>query len=481
MAKPVKSQWDFGELFPAQPTVAPRRILSVSELTLQVRRSLEQGFGQVWVTGEVSNLRLQSSGHIYFSLKDAGAQLSCVLFRGEAQADRSVLQDGRKITVNGNLTVYDARGQYQLRVTQIELQGLGALQAAFERLKQTLKEEGLFAQERKRPLPRYARRIGVVTSPDGAAIRDVLHVIRRRNPALEIILAPCRVQGEGAAAEIAFAIQSLNELNEREINRLAVITRKSREGLTFMDVILVTRGGGSLEDLWAFNEEVVARAIFHSVVPVVSAVGHEIDFTISDFAADLRAATPSAAAEIITEGVFSSCQFVAESAGRIGWQARRQLNQKTEWLGQTEQRLARLHARRRLDRWLQRLDDLQASMPRCLNRAVRHHGTAWRNLAERLARLRPGLLLKQRREVFHQAQLRFHEQAQHQLRELRNTLSGLESKLGLLGPEQVLARGYSITFDADTGEVLRAAQETHPGQPLKTRLSSGAVRSRVEK
>src|SRR5512136_1209075 len=214
MTKPAKTQWDFGELFPPEQL---RKVLSVTELTWQIKRLLEQQVGQVWVTGEVTNLRLQGSGHIYFTLKDAGAQLSCVLFRGEVQVDRSLLQDGRKLTVQGELTVYEPRGQYQLRVIKVELQGVGALQVAFERLKQKLKAEGLFAQERKRPLPRYPQRIGLVTSPTGAAIRDVLHVVARRNPALEIILAPCRVQGEGAAEEIAAAIRLLNEFNVAQL------------------------------------------------------------------------------------------------------------------------------------------------------------------------------------------------------------------------------------------------------------------------
>src|SRR6266481_5201124 len=295
MPKNAKSQWDFGELFDPAST---RRIVTVSELTATVRRLLEKEVGQIWVSGEVTNLRAQSSGHIYFTLKDASAQLSCVLFRGETQVDRALLQDGRKVTMQGDVTVYEPRGQYQLRVTAVELQGVGALQAAFEKLKQKLKAEGLFAQERKRPLPRYPQRIGLVTSPTGAALRDVFHVVERRNPALKIILAPCRVQGEGAAAEIAAAIGLLNQFGASQL--------ESGEPRLGMDLILVTRGGGGLEDLWAFNEEVVARAIFESKLPVVSAVGHEIDFTISDFVADVRAATPSAAAEIITEGVFSS-------------------------------------------------------------------------------------------------------------------------------------------------------------------------------
>src|SRR6266571_301890 len=296
MSKPAKSQWDFGELFPTERT---RKVLSVTELTWQIRRLLEEHVRQVWVTGEITNLRVQSSGHSYFTLKDASAQLSCVLFRSETQVDRALLQDGRNAIVQGEVTVYEARGQYQLRVTALELQGVGALQLAFEKLKQKLQAEGLFAPERKRPLPRYPQRLGLVTSPTGAAIRDVLHVIERRQPGLEIVLAPCRVQGQGAAEEIAAAIRLLNDWSAAAAPALPGGLAASQRKL---DLILVTRGGGSLEDLWAFNEEPVARAIFESTTPVISAVGHEIDFTISDFVADARGATPSAAAEIITEG-----------------------------------------------------------------------------------------------------------------------------------------------------------------------------------
>jgi exodeoxyribonuclease VII large subunit len=490
MAKPVKTQWDFGELFPPESTGSSRQVLSVSELTSQVRRLLEKEVGQIWVTGEVTNLRLQSSGHIYFTLKDSSAQLSCVLFRGEMQVDRALLQDGRKVTLGGGLTVYEARGQYQLRVTSVELQGIGALQVAFEKLKQKLKTEGLFAQERKRPLPRYPQRIGLVTSPTGAAIRDVLHVIERRNPGLELILAPCRVQGEGAALEIAAAIKLLNDFTVLESNRRAVAAHEAGvlaevghlppAPASYLDLILVTRGGGSLEDLWAFNEEIVARAIFHSGLPVVSAVGHEIDFTISDFVADVRAATPSAAAEIITEGIFSSCQFVSEVGARIRQLMRRQLDNKIDVLGQTNQRLARLHPRRRFEDWLQRLDDLQGSLARCAKQGARQNRLAWHNLTERLARVRPAFLLKQRREVFHQAESRFRKQTEHRLGELKNKLGSLEGRLRLLGPEQVLARGYSITMNAETGEVLRDAQRAQPGHQLRTRLKTGEVRSRVE-
>jgi exodeoxyribonuclease VII large subunit len=490
MAKPVKTQWDFGELFPPESTAAPRKVYSVSELTSQVRRWLEKEAGRIWVSGEITNLRIQSSGHGYFTLKDSAAQLSCVLFRGETQVDRTILQDGRKVTLGGGLTVYEARGQYQLRVTSAELQGVGALQVAFERLKQKLNAEGLFAQERKRPLPRYPQRIGLVTSPTGAAIRDVLHVIGRRHPGLEIILAPCRVQGEGAGMEIAAAIKLLNICNARHSgqdtpnasSRTAPGTSDSRgPSASWLDLILVTRGGGSLEDLWAFNEETVARAIFHSGLPIVSAVGHEIDFTISDFVADLRAATPSAAAEVITEGVFASCQFVSEAGARIRQLVQRQLESKRQVLTQRGQRLARLHPRRRFEDWLQRLDDLQAGLLRCAKQGVRRHRVAWRNLTDRLSRVRPTLLVKQRREVFQQAELRFREQAQHRLRELKTKAASFEARLRLLGPEQVLARGYSITMNGDTGEVVRQPDAVRAGQVLKTRLKVGELRSRVEK
>jgi exodeoxyribonuclease VII large subunit len=484
----AKSQWDFGELFPTEQT---RKVFSVSEFTGEVKRLLENQIGQVWVSGEITNFRAQSSGHIYFTLKDANAQVSCVLFRGETKVDRALLQDGRKVVVQGDVTVYEARGQYQLVVRAIELQGVGALQAAFEKLKQKLQTEGLFAPERKRPLPKYPQRIGLVTSPTGAAIRDVLHVVERRNPGLEIILAPCRVQGQGAADEIAAAIRLLNDFSrsrgdETQIDKSAIGSRQSAIDQrlltsspteTRLDLILLTRGGGSLEDLWAFNEEAVARAIFESSIPVVSAVGHEIDFTISDFVADVRAATPSAAAEIITEGFFSSVQFVSDAAARIRQLCLGQLENKKFELAQIVRRLARAHPRRRLNDWLQRLDDLQTGLLRCARQGVRDQRATWRNFSGRLSRVRPALRLKQQRDAFQQEKQRLDEQAQHRLRERQNRLATLQARLRLLGPEQVLARGYSITTDATTGKVLRAAAEVQAGQKLRTRLAQGEVTS----
>jgi exodeoxyribonuclease VII large subunit len=448
MSKPAKSQWNFGELFsPAEM----RKVLSVSELTGTVRTLLEKQVGAVWVNGEITNLRTQSSGHIYFTLKDANAQLSCVLFNREKVTQRELLADGQKVLLQGDVTVYEARGQYQLIVRAVELQGIGALQIAFEKLKQQLAAEGLFAPERKRALPKFPARIGLVTSPTGAAIRDVLHVVQRRNPALEIILAPCRVQGDGAAEEIAAAVALLNRYHLTTAQ-----TQRSNDS-TKLDLILVTRGGGSLEDLWAFNEEIVARAIFDSAIPVVSAVGHEIDFTIADFVADLRAATPSAAAEVITEGVFASREFVGDAPDLMRLRVRRRMANEKESFASLAGRLSRLHPRRRLDDSLQRLDNLQSGLLRNLKTAARSRHLVLQNLAGRFLRAKPSLALKMRREKLRQ----------------------LEKRLNSLGPEQVLARGYSITTDAASGKVLRAAATVKAGQKLKTRLAKGEIFSRV--
>jgi exodeoxyribonuclease VII large subunit len=498
MSKKAQSQWDFGELFPTAPT---RRVLTVSELTTTVRRLIEKEIGDVWVTGEVTNLRAQSSGHVYFTLKDGGAQLGCVLFRNEPVGNREFLQDGQKLLLQGGLTVYEPRGQYQLIVHAVEPQGIGALQLAFEKLKRKLQAEGLFAQERKRPLPRYPRRIGLVTSPTGAAIRDVLHVIERRQPSLEIVLAPCRVQGDGAAAEIAAAVRLLNswsasnaEQERAEMERRPPARRDGAENPTRagsetgappahsrqLDLILVTRGGGSLEDLWAFNEEIVARAIFDSALPVVSAVGHEIDFTISDFVADLRAATPSAAAEIITEGPFASRQFLVEAARCLRQMARHHLERDRTQLQQLAQRLVRVHPRRELQELLQHLDELHASMIRAARQGWREHATTWSNLQQRLHRLKPSAIVTQRRQALHDWDRRLRDRVRLERQRHRTALTGLDARLKLLGPDNVLARGYSITTDATTGQVVRAAGEVRPGQRLKTKLKSGQIKSIVE-
>jgi exodeoxyribonuclease VII large subunit len=463
MPPKAKSQWDFGgELFPTQEM---RRVFSVTEVTATVRRLLEERVGTVWVTGEVSNLRAQSSGHIYFSVKDANAQLACVCFRDDARSSRHLLADGRKVVLKGDLTVYEARGQYQLIVTSVELEGVGALQVAFEKLKQKLAAEGLFAPERKRPIPGLIQRLGLVTSPTGAAIRDVLHVIERRNPSLEIIFASCRVQGQGAADEIACGIRWLNEW----------ATRGHR-----LDAILVTRGGGSLEDLWAFNEELLARAIFESKVPVISAVGHEIDFTISDFVADLRAATPSAAAELLTEGMMRGREWIAQALSELGQIVRDRLRSDRENLDWLSGRLARVHPRRVLNERRQHLDDLQTSLVRCTKKDLRRQQLAVLNFAQRLARVKPSRRISLHRQVLAELARRLFEDARHAVRLHQQRVHVADTRLRLLSPQHVLDRGFSITQDAESGKVIRDAQQVRIGQRLKTKLAKGEVTSVVE-
>lgn len=471
MPRASKSQWDFGELFPPEQT---RRVLTVSELTTQVKRLVEQHLGTVWVAGEITNLREQASGHMYFTLKDAATQVACVLFRREQVAHRSLLEDGQKVILQGDVTVYEARGQYQLIVRQLEMQGLGALQAAFEKLKQKLAAEGLFAEERKRPLPKYPQCVGVVTSSSAAALQDVLHVVRRRNPALRLILAPCRVQGAGAAREIAAAIGLLNEWHAAQGEG-----RDVAEGPP-MDAILVTRGGGSLEDLWAFNEEEVVRAIAGSALPVVSAVGHEIDFTISDFVADVRAATPSAAAEILTEGVFAVTSFVRDAPERLREAVRDSVAKLREELRTLLGRMRRAHPRRRLNEAAQRLDDLQASVARSVREGLRHARMQSGHLADRLRRCQPRAAVEAARADLLREKARLVELACHSHRRHADRLKAAVTRLKLLGPEQVLARGYSITTDAATGKVLRAAAEARAGQELRTQLHQGAITTTVQ-
>lgn len=467
MPKPLKSQWEFGELFPPEAT---RKVFSVTEVTLSIKRVIEKEIGEVWVTGEITNLRAQSSGHIYFSIKDGNAQLSCVLFRGEARAARrDLLQDGQKVVLRGGLSVYEARGQYQLIVTEVEFQGAGALQIAFEKLKQKLNAEGLFAAARKRPLPRFPRRLGIATSATGAVLHDVLRVIQRRAPSLEAILTNCRVQGQGAAGEIACAIAWLNEWS-------AAQPRGSG-----LDAILVTRGGGSLEDLWAFNEEIVARAIFHSQLPVISAVGHEIDFTISDFTADFRASTPTAAAEILTEELFRAVEKIIRLRSDLACALQSEISTRMDQLMVARERMMRVHPRRHLQEQAQLLDDLQLALQRCARTGLRFHHARCREGIERLLRVRPSQALAREREALLRMQRLLHERARLQLAQRQTALAALEERLRLLSPVNVLERGYSITFNADTGAVIHAVEEVADGQRLRTRLRSGEIESVANK
>ena len=463
MSREQQSLWDFGGL-PEQGEA--RKVYGVAELNRKAKGLLENQLGTVWVEGQITGLRRQSSGHIYFGIKDEKGQLGCALFRGTDAENRSLIEDGTQVLLQGDVTLFEARGQYQLIVRKVEPLGQGALQVKFEKLKRKLEAEGLFAPGRKRPLPGYPARIGLVTSPTGAAIRDVLHVVLRRNPSLQIVLEPCRVQGETAAAEIARAVRRLNQWSARHSESL--------------DLILLTRGGGSLEDLWAFNEEVLARAVHESALPVVSAVGHEVDFLITDFVADVRAATPSVAGELITEDVFASRGDLTSTAAYMRRLAKGGVESTRRELSRLTHRLGRAHPRRALDDSFQHLDNQLDDLNRLAKQGVVARREHLRLVSQRLLSLRPTTLLARRRDQLGWLQRRLAEVPSRAMGKRAASLEQAASLLELLSPKSVLARGYSITRDAATGAVLRDAKNAKPGQILRTHLHDGEISSTVK-
>ena len=461
----VPSQWDFGELFKGEEQ---KKAYSVSELTARVRKTLESRFESVRVVGEVCDFRARGSGHLYFGLKDGEARLACVLFRGARTVHRAAVDNGVELILEGELTVYEPRGQYQLVVCSVEVSGSGALHLAFERLKKRLAGEGLFSAERKRPIPRCLFRLGVVTSARAAALRDVLQVARRRHPALEVVLCSCRVQGEGAAAEIAAGV--------RQLNRYAAAKSSGKR----LEAVLLTRGGGSLEDLWAFNEEVVVRTIAASRLPVISAVGHEVDFTISDFVADLRAPTPSAAAELLTEGVFSSREFVVDAGKELGRLTWKQLRRRSEVSNHLRHRLSNLHPRRLLNLRRQRLDDFEAVMGRVARARLESGFLVTGQLARQLSIHRPAARLKRERERIRQLTELAAERVRRNYGRRQGELDRLGEALRLLSPLNVLERGYSITRDAESGRLIASIGDVKKGGRVATTLRDGKVISEVK-
>jgi exodeoxyribonuclease VII large subunit len=448
---------------------APRkpRVLSVTEVTKVVRAVLEDGVGDVWVEGEVSNYRKQSSGHRYFTLKDASSQLSCVLFARPGAWRREVpLQDGMQVQVQGRLTVYEARGQYQLNVQTVQAAGAGLLQAKFEALKKKLGAEGLFDAARKRPLPMFPTTIALITSPTGAALRDMLNILSRRAPWLRLIVSPVRVQGEGAAEAIVAALAELNAWAENDLPRA--------------DVIVIGRGGGSAEDLWEFNEEVLARAIVASVIPVVSAVGHEIDFTIADFVADLRAPTPSAAAELIAPDV-------TELSRRLGQWILRMHREVAGFVGRERHRLANLatgtllrEPRAQLDAAAQKVDLASEALARALREQLSRSSQRLADLSATLRHHRPDQHVALRRQQCEALRGRFTESFRYRLETLRQRLTRGTELLRLLSPDATLERGYSITRNAD-GTVVRSVKDPAKGTRLRTRLRDGEIESIVDR
>lgn len=447
-----------------QTTEEGQKIFSVSALTGVIRKLLESRLGEVWVEGEISNLRKQSSGHFYFTLKDVSAQIACVLFAQQARYLHDLqLQDGLEVQLFGLLTVYEPRGQVQLVTRLLQPKGLGSLQAKFEAIKRKLAAEGLFRLERKRPLPRFPHRIGVVTSPTGAAIRDFLHVLARRHPTVEILLHPVRVQGKGAASEIASAVRDFAHPEENGIGRV--------------DVIVVTRGGGSIEDLWAFNEEEVARALFDSPVPVVSAVGHEIDFTIADLVADVRAPTPSAAAEILVTDQEELRSFLRQQATRLVRNVSSAIQLHRERLSFIRRSTLVREPIRILFENQQTLDRLQISATSALQNRMREFRTRISHAYAILQSRRPASALNHIRQTLHHQACRLGEIMPLALQQHRHRLHHLYALLEALSPQATLLRGFTITVKPD-GTLLRHAIEASSCAEIFVRFADGEVRSR---
>jgi exodeoxyribonuclease VII large subunit len=417
------------------------KVLTVTELTRSIRGALETKFRAVWVQGEISNYKLHPSGHQYFTLKDQRTQIACVIWRDTIAPPRQPLVDGSQVQVYGTVTVFETRGQYQLNIQILQPRGVGLLQAKFEALKRKLEAEGLFAAERKRSLPKFPRRIGIVTSPTGAAIRDMVNVLRRRAPWLQILINPVRVQGTGAAQEIAVAIREL---------------ALPSEAFAPLDLIVVTRGGGSIEDLWEFNEEIVARAIFHSAVPIVSAVGHEIDFTISDFVADLRAPTPSAAAELI----------VPDSLD-----LQRRIDGCTRTL--SRQLLSRVREAQ------QRLDHARETLQRCLAHKLDSYKRNLAHVTRALQARSPARELMVRRNRFSDLHRRLVASPARLLENARHRFERIEGILRVLGPDATLRRGYSITMN-ERGKIVRTIAAVRPKMKIRTRVSDGEFSSEIQ-
>jgi exodeoxyribonuclease VII large subunit len=441
------------------PATAPRRIWTVAELVGDVREAVEREYADLWVEGEISNLRSAPSGHIYFTLKDGDAQLPAVLFRRQATLLRFRPEDGLHVLVRGKVSVYEQRGQMQLIAEFMEPVGAGSLQIAFEQLKAKLQAEGLFDADRKKPLPAFPKCIGIVTSPAGAVIRDFLNISSRRHEALNVLLYPAVVQGAAAAIEIKAGIEYFNR------------TRS-------VDAIVIARGGGSLEDLAPFNSELLARAIAASVLPIVSAVGHETDFTIADFAADLRAPTPSAAAELITEAQHKIADYLATLQQRLHRACRYQLIRSRERFSRVQIDTSSASLRDAFGRRQQRLDELRFRMEATWQTKVRIiseriHATSVRlhrqDATHRLRLLREQLTVLQGR-LAHGAQIRLHSG--------RVQLQHFDVRLNGLSPLAVLNRGYALVF-GETGTLVRHADATKPGDVLTTRFAKGSVKSRV--
>ncbi|MDX1302472.1 exodeoxyribonuclease VII large subunit [Photobacterium sp.] len=443
----------------AQQTQSNDRIYTVSSLNAEVRLLLENEMGIVWLVGELSNLSIPVSGHWYFTLKDSRAQVKCAMFRGNNRRVTFKPANGSQVLVKARLSLYEPRGDYQLIIESMQPEGDGRLQQQFEQLKMALAAEGLFAQSLKKALPEQPKRVGIVTSKTGAALHDILNVLQRRDPSLPIVIYPTMVQGEGAAISIAQAIGRANTRQE-------------------CDVLIVGRGGGSLEDLWAFNEEIVARTIAASQIPIVSAVGHEVDVSIADFVADVRAPTPSAAAELVSRDMTHQTQKINQKRQQLHHAFRHYITGHSARLVQLQHRLERQHPQLRLNQQQQHLDDISSRLERAINKLTAGHQQHLDRIEYKLALHSPAQTIKHNSTRLKQTEHRLLDAMDRRLLNASHKLAMAAEKLETVSPLATLGRGYSITRDTKNN-VIRRADQVKPGDELRTKVAEGEIRSVV--
>ena len=436
-------------------------IYSVSRLNSEVRLTLELQFQTLWLQGEVSNFVAAASGHWYFSLKDSAAQVKCAMFKQANRNSSFRPQNGQQVLIRARISVYEPRGEYQLLAEFIETAGAGLLKQQFEQLKAQLQAEGLFDPARKKALPTQVQRVGVITSPTGAAVRDIVTVLNRRAPGIEVIVYPSQVQGETAAAQLRNMLSNAIRRNE-------------------VDVLIIGRGGGSLEDLWCFNDEALCRAVAACPIPIVSAVGHEIDFALTDFVADMRAATPSAAAELVSPDQSHLLDRILQLKNRLLQAQRSRMQQVAPKLLNLSQRLLALHPKRRLQQQQQRLDELQLRLSASAKRAVQAAQQQQQYLDKSLRQLSPAKTLLAHTQHINQLERRLTNAQQLQLKQSKQQLAQLSSQLNTVSPLATLARGYSITFD-DKQQVVTSSSQLKAGDKVAIKLAEGGFDAQVTK
>ena len=438
--------------------MATKHILQVSELTKKVKFMLESELNTVWLCGEISNFIAASSGHWYLSLKDAKSQVKCAMFKGKNQRTRITPKNGQQVLVRAKVSLYEPRGDFQIIIELMEEAGEGLLKQQYEQLKQKLNALGLFAQQFKQAIPKHITRVGIVTSPTGAAVKDIISVLKRRNPAISVIIYPALVQGEQAKFDIVGAIDQANSRQE-------------------CDVLIIGRGGGSLEDLWPFNEEDVVEAIFHSKIPSISAVGHEIDTTLADYVADLRAPTPSAAAEIVSQDMSEALNQLTVMTQRIQQYIQQHFNHKKQVIKALQHRLFQVHPEQKLQVYQQRADELATRLDLALQRELKQFSSIPVNLNTRLLQLSPKKSILQNQEKLKQLSLQLSQNMQHILTRKSEQFIHLIEQLNIVSPLATIARGYSVSRNNEG--IIRSTKQVNIGDNMSIQVTDGVIETKV--